>query len=118
MQLEHSGARPGRRDHVIIRRERLDHLLGDLARRPAVAGVVRGLPATGLARHFDPAAGVFQQLCGGETDRRTHQIDQAGDEQPDPPALRVRSRRCARGCFPLGHASLPRAARRRLFVRA
>ena len=87
VHLQHAGARAGRRDHVIERLERLDHLRGDLARGGAVARVEGRLAATALPRHFDDAAGVLHQLHGGKSDRGADEIDQAGDEQPDPPRL-------------------------------
>ena len=87
MHLQHAGAGAGRRHHVIERLERLDHLGGDLAGGGAVAGIEGRLAAAALSRHFDDAAGVLHQLDGGKPDRGADEIDQAGDEQPDPPRL-------------------------------
>ena len=50
MDLEHAGAGAGRRDDIVERREGVDHLLGDGARRGAVAGIVGRLAAAGLRR--------------------------------------------------------------------
>ena len=66
----------------------------------AVAGVEGRLAAAALQRHVDDAARVLQELDGGKSDRRADQIDEAGDEQTDPPRLM------------LGHQTNPPARRR------
>ena len=49
---------------------------------PRVATVEGGLAAAGLGlRHLDRAAGLLEELDGGEADARPHRVDQAGDEQ-------------------------------------
>ena len=83
VHLDHAGARARRRDDVIEAAEALDDTLGEVARRRAIAGVVGGLAAAGLARHLDAAAGVLEELHRRKADGRPHQIDEAGDEQPD-----------------------------------
>ncbi len=44
-----------------------------------------GWPQQLCQRHFDDTAGVLHQLYGGKPDRGADEIDQAGDEQRDPP---------------------------------
>jgi hypothetical protein len=83
VHLEHAGAGAGRRDHVVVRRESVDHLLGNGACRRAVARVEGRLAAARLARHLDDAAGVLQELDGRKADRRPDHVDQAGDEETD-----------------------------------
>ena len=59
----------------------------------AVTRIVGGLAAAGLALgHLDDAAGVLEQLDGGETDGRTEEVDEAGDEQRHPQSGRGRGR--------------------------
>ena len=80
---QHAAAGAARRDDVVAILERLDRLARQrLGGRP-VAGIVGGLAAAGLRRHDDPAAGVLEELDGGEADGRAHEVDEAGDEQAD-----------------------------------
>src|SRR3546814_11868800 len=76
-----------RRHDVVVAFEGLDDPPRDGARILGVAGIVGRLAAAGLRpRHLDIAAGILQQLDGGEADLRPEQVDQAGDEQRDPAA--------------------------------
>ena len=109
MDADHPGARAGRRDHVIERLEGGDQAARDFPRVAGIARIPGRLAATGLgARHRDRAAGFFEQLDGGEADGRAHQIDEAGDEQPDagargrPPGRRARGPARINGCAPIG----------------
>jgi len=69
---------------MVERLERGDDLAGDLLGVGTVAGIVGGLAATGLRRRdLHLAAGLLQQLHGGESYRRAVEIHQAGDKQGD-----------------------------------
>ena len=83
MPGEHPGARAARRDDVIAGRERLDRPARDRPGRGAIARIVGGLAAAGLRGNDDLAARLLQQLDRGEADARAHEVDEAGDEQPD-----------------------------------
>src|SRR5262245_40467515 len=89
MNLEHSGAGPRRYDHIVERRESLDHLLRDRPRIGAVPGIEGRLAATGLSRHLDRATCVFQELHRGEANRWADKVHQAGDEESDAPSRHV-----------------------------
>ena len=84
MRLDHAGAGAGRRDHVVVAVEGVDHLHRQIARGAAVAGIVGRLAAAGLDGHLDDAAGILQELHGRKADGGAHQVDEAGDEQADP----------------------------------
>ena len=57
MRLQHARARTRRRDDVVVALERRDRLPRQSARIGLIAGIERGLPATGLRRrYFDGAA--------------------------------------------------------------
>jgi hypothetical protein len=91
MQLDHPGAGAGRRNDIVEVFERRDDGASDSRGIAAIAGIVGGLPATDLqGRYFDGAAGIFQELYGGETDARPEQIDQTGHKECN--ALRPRAR--------------------------
>ena len=83
MRREHAATRPARNDDVVAIGECLDSLARQRLRRRAVAGVIGGLPATGLRRHDDRATCILEQLDRGEADRRADDVDEAGDEQSD-----------------------------------
>ena len=80
---EHASAGAARDNDVIAIRKRLDRLPRQGFGRESVARVIGGLAAAGLARNDDPAAGVLEELDGGEADGRPDDIDETGDEQPD-----------------------------------
>ncbi len=82
MLADHAGAGAGRGDDIVEAVEGGDDLAGDrLGIRP-VAGIVGRLAAAGLrSRHLDGAAGVLEQLDGGEADGRAEEVDEAGDEE-------------------------------------
>src|SRR5205823_10524323 len=64
--------------------ERIHHLPRKDRGVAVVTGIPRRLSTTRLrARHFDLAAGLFEQFHGRKADARTHQIDETGDEQAD-----------------------------------
>jgi hypothetical protein len=81
--LQHAGAGAGRRHDVVVTRERGDGAARDRDAVGAIALVIGGLAAAGLARHLDPAAGALEQLHRSEADRGAEQVDQTGDEQGD-----------------------------------
>ena len=84
MRADHARTGTARRHHIVVGLEGGDDLGCDGAGVGAIAGVVGGLAAAGLrARHLDRAAGLLQQLDGGEAHRRPEQIDETGDEQAD-----------------------------------
>jgi len=75
---------PDGTDDVIELLELAHGFLGEIARDPAVARVVRRLPAARFARRDDDLkARTFDQLDRREADFRAHQIDQACNEQSD-----------------------------------
>ncbi len=79
--FQHTPARARRHHDVVVPAERVEDSLGEVACRGPVAEIVSGLTAAGLrTRQFDLAAGLLQQSNCREADRRTVQIDQAGDE--------------------------------------
>ena len=84
MVLDHARAGTRRHDDIVERLEGIDDLPRDVGGMRIGAGVPGGLSATGLHRgHFDRAARVFQQFDRSEAHLRTHEIDEAGDEQAD-----------------------------------
>ena len=84
VMAQHAAARARGRDHGVVAFEGLDDLGRDRPRRGAVAGIVGRLAAADLqGRDLDRAAGVLEELYGGETDRGPEQVDQAGDEERD-----------------------------------
>ena len=67
---------------MVIALKLLDHLAGNGAGGCAVAVVVRGLAAAGLARRdLDPAACVLQQPYRGKGHSRSEQVGETGDEE-------------------------------------
>ena len=93
VRAHHAAARAGRRDDGVEALELGDELPRERDRVGPVAGVVGGLATAGLALRDDHLhAGMVEELERGKTDRRTHQVDEAGDEQADAHAARrVRS---------------------------
>ena len=80
---QHAAARAARRDDVVAVLERLDRLPRQRLGGRAIAGIIRGLAAAGLARNDNLAAGVLEQLDRREPDARPDDVDEAGDEEPD-----------------------------------
>ncbi len=78
---EHAPAGTARHDDVVAVLERIDRLLRQIFGGRPVAGVVGRLAAARLARHDDLAAGLLQELDGGEPNRRADNVNEAGDEQ-------------------------------------
>ena len=84
MRTEHAAAGARGDDDVVISLECIEELAGDRRGCGAVAGIIGGLPAAGLAtRHLDIAAGGFEQLDGSKAHARPVEIHEAGDEQGD-----------------------------------
>ena len=82
VHLEHGGAGAGGHNDIIAIGEGADSLKGEGFGRGAVAGVIGGLAAAGLAFRNDHfAAGCFDQACGSKADGRPHEIDEAGHEK-------------------------------------
>ena len=91
---QHPGTAPGRRDDVVERLERLDGAHRNRTRVAGVAAVVRGLAAASLrGRHLHGTPRILEQLDGREADRRTEEVDEAGDEQSDTRVRRPVTRR-------------------------
>jgi hypothetical protein len=81
---DHAAARARRGDEEVARLEFRDDLARERQRARAIAGVVSGLPATGLSgRHVDLGAARLQQPQRREADGGAHEVDEAGDEQSD-----------------------------------
>ena len=79
----HAAARARGRDDIIAWLKRFDHLLRKALRIALVARIESGLTATGLFRHHDFAACLFQQMHSGKADGRAEEIDKTGGEQAD-----------------------------------
>ncbi len=90
LDCRHAGAR--RADHVVVAGKRFDDLPCDIAGIGKVTAVQRRLAAAGLrGRHFDAAAGIFQELHRGETYAWPKQVHEARREQTDARLGRGRS---------------------------
>ena len=83
VRADHARAGARGSHHIVEAAEGLDHLARDGARGQAIAGIIGRLPATGLARHLDAAAGLLEELDGGKADRGTNEVDEASDEEAD-----------------------------------
>jgi hypothetical protein len=82
--LYHAGAGTGWRDNVVECFECGNYVARDRSRAPVHAGIPRRLSATSLRlRYLDMAAGLLEQLDGGESHLRTHKIDKACNEKAD-----------------------------------
>lgn len=76
-----AGSRRG--DQVIEVPECLEYLKRQLPGMAVVAAVERRLPAAGSrCRHFDPTAGLLEQLDRGKAHGWPKQVDEAGDKEP------------------------------------
>ena len=72
VMLQHAAARTRRHHHVVIAAERIENASAKVARSGPITGIVGGLAAAGLrTRHFDLAAGLFQQPYRRKANRRT-----------------------------------------------
>ncbi|MNC85546.1 hypothetical protein D3C83_11520 [compost metagenome] len=82
VRADHPGAGTRRRDDVIAGLELRENFPRQRKRRPAIARVIAGLAATGLAcRNHHLAPGRLQQAQRREPDAGTHEIDEAGNEK-------------------------------------
>ena len=84
MGAQHAGAGAAGRHHMVEAFEQIDHLAGDGLGRLAIAGIIGGLAAAGLQRRrLHQAAGLLQELGGGQTHAGAEEVDEAGDEESD-----------------------------------
>ncbi len=92
MQLQHAGAGPGGRHHIVEALENIDNLTRDRLSVGPVSRIEGRLATTGLGEgNFDPRACVLQQFDRGKANRGPEQIDQAGYEQADKRGLARRN---------------------------
>jgi hypothetical protein len=87
MNADHTRARARWGYDIIEIGKSVDHLPSNRLGAAPSAGVVAGLAAAGLRlRHLDVTPRLFEEFDRGKPDGGTEQIDQTGDEKPDPHA--------------------------------